>query len=124
MVILRGKLPPDIGAVFLKALEAGSEIVYRQDTERSLEHRRVEALKLISEAALKSELDPGNSSERYQVVVHVDEKVLEDPEQPGGQSALEGGIGVSGALSPSAARAKRVAEREARGDGGVLASLI
>jgi hypothetical protein len=104
MWVIKGRLPSDIGAVFLKALEAASELVYRKDTERSFEHRRVEALKLISEAALKGELDPGNSADRYQVVVHVDEQVLEDPAQPG-QSALEGGISVS-AEEPSA-RAKR-----------------
>ena len=90
MLIVRGKLPPDIGAVFVKALEAASDIVYRNDTERPREHRRAEALKLIAEAALKAELDPGSSSDRYQVVVHVDEPVLEDPVEPG-QSMLEGG---------------------------------
>ena len=58
----------------------------------------MEALKLISEAALNAELDPGNSADRYQVVVHVDQQVLEDPSQPG-QSALEGGIGVSAETS-------------------------
>jgi len=99
MVVIRGKLPPDIGAVFLEALEAASERVYRKDTERPLEHRRVEALKLIAEAALTADLDPGVASDRYQVVVHVDEPVLADPEQPGGQSALEGGVGVSAETS-------------------------
>ena len=34
-----------------------------------LEPRRVEALKLIAEAALKAELNPGNSADRNQVVV-------------------------------------------------------
>ena len=58
----------------------------------------MEALKLMSEAALKAELDPGTSADRCQVVVHVDQQVLEDPSQPG-QSALEGGIGVSAETS-------------------------
>lgn len=58
----------------------------------------MEALKLVCEAALKAELDPGSSAERYQVVVHVDRWVLEAPERAG-QSALEGGIGVSAETS-------------------------
>jgi len=120
MVNIKGKLPSEIGAVFLKALEAGSEVVYRKDTERPLEHRRVEALKLISEAALKAELDPGNSSERYQVVVHVDEPVLEDPEQPGGQSALEGGIGVSAETSRRIACDASIVEMKHDENGNVL----
>jgi len=82
MVSVRGRLPAEIGAVFVKGLEAASDVVYRRDTEGPLEHRRVEALKLICEAALKAELDPGTSADRYQVVVHVDEPVLEDPEKP------------------------------------------
>ena len=102
MVVIKGRLPAEAGAVFVKALEAASEVVYRNDKERAVEHRRAEALKLIAEAALKAELDPGNSADRYQVVVHVDQQVLEDPEQPG-QSALEGGIGVSAEIAPGKA---------------------
>ena len=98
MIVVRGKLPPDIGAVFLEALEAGTERVYREDSERALEHRQAEALKLISEAALANELDPGKSTDRYQVVIHVDEPVLEDPERTG-QSTTEGGVGVSAETS-------------------------
>ncbi len=119
MLILKGRLPSEIGAVFLKALEAASDVVYRKDTERPLEHRRMEALKLISEAALKAELDPGNSADRYQVVVHVDEQVLADPQQPG-QSALEGGIGVSAETSRRIACDASVVEMRHDAKGNVL----
>ncbi len=119
MVIIRGRLPAEVGAVFLKALEAASDVVYRKDTERPLEHRQMEALKLISEAALKGELDPGNSADRYQVVVHVDEQVLEDPEKPG-QSALEGGIGVSAETSRRIACDASIVEMKHDDKGNVL----
>jgi len=119
MVIVKGRLPAEIGAVFIKALEAASDVVYRQDTERPLEHRQMEALKLISEAALKGELDPGNSADRYQVVVHVDQQVLEDPSQPG-QSALEGGIGVSAETSRRIACDASIVEMKHDEKGNVL----
>ena len=63
MVVLKGRLPSEVGAVVVKALEAASDALYKKDRERSVEHRRVEALKLIAEAALKGELDPGNSAD-------------------------------------------------------------
>lgn len=98
MVVVRGKLPPDMGGVFLKALEAASDVVYKSNADLSYGQQRAEAMKLMAEAALNAELDSGKSSDRYQVVVHVDQAVLEDPEQPG-QSAMEGGIGVSAETS-------------------------
>jgi len=119
MVSVRGRLPAEIGAVFVKALEVASDVVYRRDTERPLEHRRVEALKLICEATLKAELDPGTSADRYQVVVHVDEPVLEDPEKPG-QSALEGGIGVSAETSRRIACDASIVEMRHDESGNVL----
>ena len=103
MVVIKGRLPAEVGAVVVKALEAASDVLYKEDRERSPAQRRVEALKVVSEAALKAELDPGTSADRYQVVVHVDQQVLEDPEQPG-QSALEGGIG--GRVAPGGYRTR------------------
>jgi len=43
-------------------------------------------------------MDPGSPGERYQVVVHVDAAVLEDPDASG-QSALEPGAHVSAETS-------------------------
>ena len=70
--MIKGRLPAEVGAVVVKALEAASDALYKEDRERSQAQRRVEALKVVSEAALKAELDPGTSADRYQVVVHVD----------------------------------------------------
>ena len=95
MLVIRGRLPAEVGAVFLKALEAASDKLYQDDNELPPERRRAQ---VISEAALNGELDPGTSADRYQVVIHVDEPVLADPENEG-QSVLEGGIGVSAETS-------------------------
>ncbi len=50
-------------------------------------------MKVVAEAALNAELDPGTSADRYQIIVHIDQPVLENPENEW-QSTLEGGIGV------------------------------
>ncbi len=127
MVVLRARLEPEVGAALLKALEAASEVLYRQDQEEegaevelavSAEQRRADAMGLVAEAALGNGLDnngPGNSpsngldssarGERYQVVVHVDANVLEEPgvEESGvkepGLSMLEEGQNVSAETS-------------------------
>jgi hypothetical protein len=55
--------------------------------------QQADALQLLAETALHHGIDPGSPAEHYQVVVHVDATVLEDPEQPG-QSVVEEGARV------------------------------
>ncbi len=113
MVVLRGQLEPEVGALFLQALAAARESLYQRARPRatfnagagdvssetsSVSQQRADALALLAETALHHGLDPGTPGERYQVVVHVDAQVLADPEQPG-QSALEGGTHVSAETS-------------------------
>jgi hypothetical protein len=104
-VVIRGRLTPEAGALLIRALEAARETLYlhaRRVGPASLSsdpalqpptraQQQADALVLLAETALHHELDPGGSGERYQVVVHVDAAVLEDPGQPG-QTVLEGGI--------------------------------
>jgi hypothetical protein len=117
MVVVRGRLEPEAGALLLKALEAARETLYRRQWARtdgadgvypknvsaetppgaetpSPAQQRADALALLAESALRHELDPGAPGERYQVMVHVDAAVLADPDQPG-QSVLEGGPRVA-----------------------------
>jgi hypothetical protein len=99
MVVIRGRLAPEVGAVLLRALEAAGDTLYQQrraaapPTDPSqdvptMEQQRADALALVAETALHHGIDPGAPGERYQVVVHVDAPVLADPDQPG-QSVLE-----------------------------------
>jgi hypothetical protein len=105
MVVVRGRLTPEAGALLRRALEAGREVLYQKprtgpDTgtvamepevrRPTLGQQQADALALVAESALHHALDAGVSGERYQVVVHVDAAVLADPEQPG-QSSLEDG---------------------------------
>ncbi len=88
MVVVRGRLAPEAGAVLLRALEAGVEKLYGSRRggpsgvapeavdDASAEQRRADALGLVAESALAADLDPGSRGDRYQVVVHVDAEVL------------------------------------------------
>ena len=113
MVVLRGRLEPEVGALVVQALAAAREALYQRarraagDTaERgdvsaetpSLAQQQADALALLAETALHHGLEPGAPGERYQVIVHVDAPALEDPDQPG-QSVLENGTRVSAETS-------------------------
>jgi 5-methylcytosine-specific restriction endonuclease McrA len=141
MVVIRGRLAPEVGAVLMQALAAGREALYqrrRQEdaatppTETAAEmpadvpaempilgQQQADALALLAETALHHGLDPGAPGERYQVVVHVDAPVLGDPDAPG-QSVLEDGAHVSAETARRlACDASRVVMRHAP-DGGVV----
>ena len=129
LVVVRGRLTPEAGALLKRALEAGREVLYQRARrephaggEKPMEERptlaqqQADALGLVAESALHHELDPGAPGERYQVVVHVDAAVLADPDQPG-QSALEDGAHVpAGTSRRLACDASRIVMRQ--DDGG------
>ena len=84
MVVIRGRLAPEVGAAVLRALDAASEQLRTEAAdapeedapEMSSEQRRADALGRVAEAALSAQLDPGTASDRYQVVLHVDAETL------------------------------------------------
>ena len=108
MVVVRGRLDREAGAVLIQALAAARETLYRKTQNVPAEtfpadvsaepptmaQQQADALGLLAETALHRGMDPGSPGERYQVVVHVDAAVLEDPDAAG-QSALEHGAHVS-----------------------------
>jgi hypothetical protein len=120
MVIVRGRLTPEIGALLMQALTAARESLYRrarvqaenqarvqgEDAEEmdvpaetpTIVQQQADALALLAETALHHGIDPGTPGERYQVVVHVDASALADPDQPG-QSVLEDGARVPAGTS-------------------------
>jgi hypothetical protein len=117
MIVVRGRLQPEAGAVLMQALAAAREMIYARRQHRrdvpagtpgptdvptgtptgllvdedipSWQQQQADALTLIAETALHQSLDPGTPGERYQVVVHVDAAVLADADAPG-QSVVEG----------------------------------
>ena len=112
MVIIRGRLTPEEGAVLMQALAAARETLYQRargasaargpvdvsSETSSTAQQQADALALLAETALHHGIDPGAPGERYQVVVHVDAPVLANADAPG-QSALEGGTHVSSETS-------------------------
>src|SRR5262249_22210393 len=128
MVVIRGRLAPEVGAVVIKALEATRETLYQRSWRTfadaasgnvseempSMAQQRADALALVAETALHHGIDPGPPAERYQVIVHVDAPVLADTDAPvladtdtpglastdaPGQSVLEDGTHVSAETS-------------------------
>jgi 5-methylcytosine-specific restriction endonuclease McrA len=126
MVVIRGRLAPEVGAVLVQALAAAREALYQQRRASdvsaetpTMAQQQADALALLAETALARGIDPGAPGERYQVVVHVDAPVLADPDAPG-QSVLEDGAHVSAETSRRlACDASRVVMRHAP-DGQVV----
>ena len=114
MLVVRGRLSPEVGAVVRRALEAACDQARGEDTpgadgdadaggapgadaspgqaaetsEPSLAQRQADALGVIAECALAGGLDRGTAGDRYQVVVHVDGAALRDSaDVPAGTSA-------------------------------------
>jgi len=118
MVLLRGRLDPEAGALLLRALDAARETLYQRPriadpdlAPPTRAQQQADALGLLAESALHHELDPGASGERYQVVIHVDTAVLTDPETPGQSELEEVGHVPAGTSQRLACDASRVVMR-------------
>ena len=100
MLVVRGRLSPEVGAVVLRALEAAADRLYHESEDKSevsASQRRADAVGLVAEAALAANLDRGATGDRYQVVVHIDIDVDADVLRHNagtGQSALEDENGI------------------------------
>jgi hypothetical protein len=114
MVVIRGRLTPEVDAVVQRAIEAAADRLFRnaQDEpkagsvteEVTPAQRRADALGVLAEAALAADLDRGSAGDRYQVMLHV--------EMPTGVAAGAGLCGTlevdHGAVDASAETSRRV----------------
>ena len=114
MVVIRGRLTPEVGAVVQRALEAAADRLFRETSgastgdamaeELTPAQRRADALALLAESALAANFDGGTAGDRYQVVLHVNADDAADTRTesatPGASPAvLDGAIEVDhGAL--------------------------
>ena len=90
MVIIRGRLTPEVGAVVQRALEAAADRLFRESAgtpgattlaeEVTPAQRRADALGLLAESALAADFDRGTAGDRYQVVLHVEGSALQSDE--------------------------------------------
>ena len=119
MVVVRGRLSPEVGAVVRRALEAAGDRLWKEAppeeaAETSYGQRQADALGLVAESALAADLDRGTAGDRYQVVLHVEAETLRAG--TGGQATDDRGLASpadpSGgrALAPAAATAAASAE--------------
>ena len=81
MVVIRGRLSPEVGAVVRRALEAAgdqlrTDVSPEEAADTSFGQRQADALRLVAESALAAGLDRGTAGDRYQVVLHVDAGTL------------------------------------------------
>jgi len=116
MLVLRGRLAPEVGAMLMRALEVAGDELFQEhragkrppDDEPTIGQRRADALGRVAERALAvavavadegtAKSPRGNSADRFQVVVHVDAEALE-AESEIGQAVLESGVRVSAETS-------------------------
>jgi Domain of unknown function (DUF222)/HNH endonuclease len=111
MLVVRGRLSPERGALLVKALEVSadeltadargsSEPSGATETASASESRltgdqlKADALARVAERALACDASQAWSSDRFQVVVHVDAEVLADPAADG-RCHLEDGPGLA-----------------------------
>jgi hypothetical protein len=118
MVVVKGRLDPEVGALFMRAVDAASDALYREEADLNdtkPEERRADAVGLIAERALgagfgggggedgdHTEEDSapisGTRADRYQVMLHVDMGTLQEDAEAG-RSELEDGTRVSAETS-------------------------
>ena len=117
MLVVQGRLAPEQGALLMKALQVSTDEL-RADEDGSAEpscgkprlsnepvetpsgdQQRADALVRVAERALDADAVGASTTDRYQVVLHVDAEVLASPEA-NGRCELEDGP----ALAPETAR--------------------
>jgi hypothetical protein len=117
MVVVHGRLTPEVGAVVQRALDAAADLLFREQAqapsaagigeEVTPAQRRADALGLLAECAL-ADLDRGTAGDRYQVVVHVEPPTLAANASPdaatAGQAAIEVGDGAAYVSAETASR--------------------
>jgi hypothetical protein len=102
MYVVKGLLTPEVAALLMRAIDAAGDALFaakaKEDTEPT--QRRADALGLVAERALAAGFSgdeapvSGSRAERYQVVVHVEERSLREQGEPG-MSELEDGTRLS-----------------------------
>ena len=111
MLVVRGRLDPEQGEAFRKAIDHAEQVLFRREKETlpgqvapdvveetTYSQRQADALVLLVEAALEAGIDGPTNRQRADVVLHVDSAVLADPEADG-QCCVESGQNVSAETS-------------------------
>src|SRR5688572_27049145 len=101
-LVIRGQVPAEIGALFVRALEAAEDSLpipenvsaeTSSDDRHHLRKRRVEALATLAESFLATGPRDLSGADRHQIVVHVDAETLTHGHA--GRCALERGPSIA-----------------------------
>jgi hypothetical protein len=101
-LVIRGQVPAEIGALFVRALEAAEDSLpipknvpagTSLDDRHHLRKRRVEALATLAESFLATGPRDLSGADRHQIVVHVDAETLKDSHA--GRCELERGPSIA-----------------------------
>ena len=125
MVVIRGRLTPEVGALVQRALEAAADRLVREAAgaltgdakaeELTPAQRRADALALLAESAMAAHFDGGTAGARYQVVLHVNADDAADTRSESStntpsSAAMDGVVEVDhGALYVSTETSRRLA---------------
>lgn len=98
MYVVNGRLPAEVGALLMRAVEAASDALFREeagaDSDKRAAQRRADALGLLAERAMAAGFEngpvSGTRAARYQVVLHVEPETLEGPIVPVGAGETSG----------------------------------
>jgi len=112
-LMIRGRLSPEDGALFLKAIEAGKEAIYEREVahvvcaqggsaEPGPRVNRADALVEVAERSLAGGSSPRPAGERHQVVVHAEAEALAG-------DGSEAGCGIEDGPAICAESARRLA---------------
>lgn len=102
MLVIEGRLPPEVGALLTRAVEAAEGALCQQAKDASAEaspgsstgQRRADALGHVAERALAG-MGTTERGEPCQVVLHVDETVLSGQQAEGGRCHIEDGSALA-----------------------------
>ncbi|MHC5052531.1 MAG: DUF222 domain-containing protein, partial [Planctomycetota bacterium] len=137
MVVVKGRLDPEAGAMLMRAVEAASDVLYRREVrddeselgETTPEQRRADAAGLLAERALAAGFGhvdgpvSGSRADRTQVVLHVDVSTLSERGEPG-LSELDDGTRVSAETSRRMGCDTGVVRAVVAWDGGARSRIL
>lgn len=140
MYVVKGILPAELGLLLMRALDAASDALFREegrtppavDPEESraaAARRRADALGLLAERAMAAGFGAGDGAsvsgtrpERYQVVLHVDEEALREGALREGEAVKEKAVSDEEAGPSATTPPRKQGGAEAGGGDGTRSS--
>ncbi len=84
MLVIRARLAPDEGAIFMRAMESAREELWKDKARKDLgaAQQRADQLALVADRSLSEKAAARSGSDRVTVFVHVDAQAADGPAEP------------------------------------------